>query len=89
MDTQRLINRRFKMKVTKTQLKQIIKEEVEIVLKEADARAQLVTQFGLKPGQKLSDEEAQQLAVAGKKLGIDTLSLPIVRLQGGGYQVEL
>ena len=28
MDTQGLINRRFKMKITKTQLKQIIKEEL-------------------------------------------------------------
>ena len=77
------------MKVTKTQLKQIIKEEMETVLKEADARAKLVTQLGLQPGQKLSDEEAQQVAAAGEKLGIDMLSLPIVRLQGGGYQVEL
>ena len=77
------------MKVTKTQLKRIIKEEMETVLKEADARAQLVAQLGLKPGQKLSDEEAQQVAAAGEKLGIDMLSLPIVRLQSGGYQVEL
>ena len=77
------------MKVTKTQLKKIIKEEMETVLKEADARADLVAQFGLQPGQKLSDEEVQKIAAAGKELGLDMLSLPIVRLQGGGYQVEL
>jgi hypothetical protein len=33
-DTQGLINRRFKMKITKTQLKQIIKEEISKVLSE-------------------------------------------------------
>ena len=76
------------MKVTKTQLKKIIKEEMEAVLKEADARDALVAQLGLKPGQKLSDEEVQKIAAAGKKLGLDMLSLPIVLVQGG-YQVEL
>ena len=78
MDTQGLINRRFKMKITKTQLKQIIKEEIEAVLEQEmrplDAKFEpLVAQ-------------AQDMLDQGKpKSQVKMKLLQLLTLSGGDY----